>query len=168
MSGGTFDYSQYQIDYAVEKIEHELKINRLTINDNWAALSDEEKHDANEYIRPWDALHHPYWVDDEAVEKADKELGLKPGDWDKLSDVSKAKWHEIKRETTKKIMKEHNDSFLGSNFSDETIAKIKEMLPTIKRAKIYLERIDWLFSGDDGEKSFIKRTKEDLAKSGLE
>lgn len=167
MSGGTFDYSQYQIDYAVEKIEYQLKINRLTIKDNWDSLTEEQRRDVSDYERPWDALYHPYWVDDEASEKANKELGLKDGDWEKLSDVSKAKWHEIKHNATKKIMDEHNNSFLGADYSDETIAKIKEMLPIIKRAKIYLDRIDWLFTGDDGEKSFIERTEEDLKNAGL-
>jgi hypothetical protein len=35
-------------------------------------------------------------------------------------------------------------------------------LEYIKKAKVYLHRIDWLLSGDDGEQSFLTRLQEDL------
>lgn len=35
-------------------------------------------------------------------------------------------------------------------------------LEHIKKAKIYLQRIDWLLSGDDGEQSFLERLHDDL------
>lgn len=41
------------------------------------------------------------------------------------------------------------------------------MVPIIKKAKIYLDRIDWLLAGDDGEDSFLKRIVEDLEKANL-
>ena len=36
----------------------------------------------------------------------------------------------------------------------------------LKRAYVYLQRFDWLFSGDDGQDSFLKRIKEDLKEVG--
>lgn len=47
-------------------------------------------------------------------------------------------------------------------YPDEVIAKFKEAIPIIKQAQVYMQRIDWLLSGDDGEESFIERLKEDL------
>lgn len=46
----------------------------------------------------------------------------------------------------------------------ETIEEFKKGLDCIKTARIYLQRIDWLLSWDDGEESFHKRLKEDLNK----
>ena len=36
-------------------------------------------------------------------------------------------------------------------------------LEHIKKAKIYLQRIDWLISGDDGEQSFLERLHDELS-----
>lgn len=36
----------------------------------------------------------------------------------------------------------------------------------LKLANIYLHRIDWLLSGDDGEDSFHSRLKEELLNLG--
>lgn len=47
-------------------------------------------------------------------------------------------------------------------FSVETLSEFKIGLDFIKTARIYLERIDYLLSCDDGEESFHRRLKEDL------
>ena len=52
----------------------------------------------------------------------------------------------------------------GYFFSDETIDEFKTGLEYLRKAAIYAQRIDWLVSGDDGEETFHKRLKEDLAK----
>jgi len=49
-------------------------------------------------------------------------------------------------------------------YSDEIIEKFKEGLKHIELAHIYMQRLDWLLSGDDGEESFISRLEEDLKK----
>ena len=51
---------------------------------------------------------------------------------------------------------------LYSNYSDKTIQEFKNGIEAVKKAYIYIQRIDWLLSGDDGEDSFHKRLKEDL------
>jgi len=53
---------------------------------------------------------------------------------------------------------------LHYDFEDETIDKFKEGVEILKRAYVYAQRIDWLLSGDDSEKTFHKRLKEDLEK----
>ena len=49
-------------------------------------------------------------------------------------------------------------------YSEETLEEFKKGLDILRKASIYAQRIDWLFSGDDGEESFHKRLKEDLEK----
>lgn len=44
----------------------------------------------------------------------------------------------------------------------DVIEEFKKGLRIIKEAKVYLERIDYLLSDDDGEDSFLKRLKSDL------
>ena len=51
---------------------------------------------------------------------------------------------------------------LYSNYSNETIQEFKNGIEAIKKAYVYIQRIDWLLSGDDGEDNFHKRLKEDL------
>jgi exonuclease VII small subunit len=44
----------------------------------------------------------------------------------------------------------------------DVIEEFKKGLKVIKEAKVYLERIDYLLSDDDGEDCFLKRLKTDL------
>jgi len=53
----------------------------------------------------------------------------------------------------------------GNGYSKETIEEFKKALVTLRQAHIYVQRIDWLVSGDDGEDSFHSRLKNDLDKS---
>lgn len=48
------------------------------------------------------------------------------------------------------------------NLSEETIEEFKKGLFYLKMATIYIHRIDWLLSGDDGEDGFHERLQEDL------
>ncbi len=46
--------------------------------------------------------------------------------------------------------------------SNETLKEFKEGFRLCKLAHVYVQRIDWLLSGDDGEENFHKRLKDDL------
>ena len=48
------------------------------------------------------------------------------------------------------------------NFSEETISEFAVGLTYLEIAQVYVQRIDWLLSGDDSEESFHKRIIEDL------
>lgn len=50
----------------------------------------------------------------------------------------------------------------GYRYTPETINVFKEAIKTIKQADIYIHRLDWFLSGDDGEENFHRRLKEDL------
>jgi hypothetical protein len=51
---------------------------------------------------------------------------------------------------------------VGRQYSDETIAKFKKGLESLRTACVYTQRIDWLVSGDDSEESFHRRLESDL------
>jgi hypothetical protein len=44
----------------------------------------------------------------------------------------------------------------------EVIEEFKKASQAIKIAQVYIQRMDWLLSGDDGEEAFLRRIKEDL------
>ena len=181
MSGGAFDYVQYRINDVVEDIETVLQKNRKTILENWNELSSDEKECCSHYDEPWSDKDHPFWIEDEAEKIADKTFNIrKPGNWksangtldgvlfNDLTTDQKKKWNEVRNAEIQKIIDERNNSFIGNSYSDETVIKIREMLSTIRKAAIFLNRIDWLFSGDDGEDNFSIRTDEDIEEAGLE
>ena len=47
-------------------------------------------------------------------------------------------------------------------FSEKTLEKFSKGLEIIRQAAIYLNRIDYLLSGDDGEDSFHRRLNKEL------
>ena len=104
------------------------------------------------------------------------------GHWNYLqyrfTDVIEDIKHEIDKSgkpKTKEELKE--ESWRGSDwyekypedlnhykYPDEVIEEFKKGLELIEKAQIYMQRIDWLLSGDDGDESFIERLNEDLNK----
>lgn len=52
----------------------------------------------------------------------------------------------------------------GKNkWTAETLLEFQNAVNYLKLAQIYSHRVEWLFSGDDGEDSFIKRLKEEIS-----
>jgi hypothetical protein len=49
-------------------------------------------------------------------------------------------------------------------YPDEVIEEFKKGAKIIAEAQVYMQRIDWLLSGDDGEESFLKRLNQELLK----
>lgn len=50
------------------------------------------------------------------------------------------------------------------DFSPDTIEEFKNGINFLQKAYVYIQRIDWLLSGDDGEESFHRRLLEDINK----
>ena len=48
------------------------------------------------------------------------------------------------------------------------IQEISNGLDYLNLAEIYTQRLDWLFSGDDGEDSFFERLEEEVEKYEME
>lgn len=68
-----------------------------------------------------------------------------------ISDIA----NSIKSEIIRNRNAEHK-------FSQKTINEFQKAIKVLKQAEIYVDRIDWLLSYDDSEKSFHERLKEDL------
>jgi hypothetical protein len=49
-------------------------------------------------------------------------------------------------------------------YPEEAIKHFKKAADAVRIAQIYIQRMDWLLSGDDGEDSFLRRLDEDLKK----
>ena len=59
----------------------------------------------------------------------------------------------------------------GAHYSADTIEEFKKAWVMLKLAHVYVQRIDWLVSGDGGEDSFhsrLKREIEGLTVEGLD
>ena len=52
--------------------------------------------------------------------------------------------------------------YIGNKYTPKTIEEFQKGLKILKEADVYLRRIDYLLSGDDGEENFHERLKEDL------
>lgn len=49
-------------------------------------------------------------------------------------------------------------------YSNSTLEELRNALDVLRKASIYAHRVEYLFSGDDGEESFHERLREDLKK----
>lgn len=58
--------------------------------------------------------------------------------------------------------KKYPEDLYHYKYSDEVIKNFKTAAIMIATAQIYMQRMDWLLSGDDGPESFVKRLDEDL------
>ena len=65
-------------------------------------------------------------------------------------------------EQVDQLIKEH-----GSAYQKTTLAEFEYAKRVLAISAIYLHRIDWLVSGDDGEDAFHRRLHEDLAGDAL-
>lgn len=59
---------------------------------------------------------------------------------------------------------EYGDSIKWDFTDPQTILELVNAMNICRQAVIYAQRVDWLLSGDDSEKSFHKRLKEDMKK----
>lgn len=70
------------------------------------------------------------------------------------------------RDTIERIIESngHNVSeYQGYDFSDDTISEFKQAVNLLRQAEVFVQRIDWLVSGDDGEEGFHRRLAEELS-----
>ena len=61
-----------------------------------------------------------------------------------------------------KVKIENDEEFYQYDRKEELLREISNGLDYLNLAGIYTQRLDWLFSGDDGEDRFFKRLKEEL------
>ena len=60
-------------------------------------------------------------------------------------------------------LKETFDDEYDVNLMDDImIDNLIELISSLEKAEIHMQRLDWFLSGDDGRESYHKRLKEDL------
>jgi len=64
-------------------------------------------------------------------------------------------WIESTEDEFLKIVEE-------DRYNDEVYLEIQKGIELMKKASIYMHRMDWLFSGDDGGDAFQHRLEEDF------
>lgn len=47
-------------------------------------------------------------------------------------------------------------------YREDVLQEFKKGAEAIAKAQVYMQRIDWLLSGDDGEETFLERLEKDL------
>lgn len=60
-------------------------------------------------------------------------------------------------------VEDEDEGIYPRNYSEETLREFRNGIEAIKKAQVYMQRIDWLLSGDDGEETFHERLAEDLS-----
>ncbi len=74
---------------------------------------------------------------------------------------------ELKEESwnDEEYYKKYPEELYHYKYSDEVIKKLKEGIKCLEKSAIYVQRIDYLLSGDDSEKSFLDKLKEEESKT---
>ena len=63
-----------------------------------------------------------------------------------------------------KVKIENDEEYYQYDKKEELLQEISNGIDYLNLAQIYTQRLDWLFSGDDGEDNFFKRLEEQLGK----
>lgn len=135
MSGGHFDYHQYQIQEIADSIEKDIA----------------------RALQPKPQKVHNYGVvhisaEDKIFQSTD--LYMKGTKDDELIPILYTIHHAVFDHYP------YDADVLELN--EETIATMKEAYLQIRKAYIYAQRVDWMMSGDDGEDDLQERLKVDL------
>ena len=82
-------------------------------------------------------------------------------------DYNQYRLHEMADEIERLISRngrdpEPDESFWRYDYSPQTIKQFRIAMQLLRRAAVYVQRIDWLVSGDDSEESFHDRLMDEL------
>jgi hypothetical protein len=99
----------------------------------------------------WDYIQYRFTDIAEDIEKLIEQNGKEKTE-EELNDTAwRGGWYE-----------EYPEDKFHTEYPEEVIEEFKKGLEIIKQAQVYIHRLDWLLSGDDGEETFLKRLKDDL------
>lgn len=173
MSELAFDYAQHRIDDIIERIEQEIEAATCERTE----LIKGEKIAVKTWDCYWYQHYKVHWQNFRSLESAKKyfndmgchvlEQGLSEqgGHRVKMRDPVTGDEIEIYSYTDEHYApNEDGEEPYYRDWSEETVAEFRRAVTVLKRASIYIQRIDWLLSGDDGEETFHKRLKEELNK----
>lgn len=160
MSGGYFDYVQYRIDDIVESIEQ-------TIDDatkERPPLATKVGVSVKEIVEKGHYRYVNMRFDsfEEAIRYYSNNTSYKVIKQDEktliVEDIFSGNLYEVKHYT----YEEYADGKYYPDYTEETINEFRKGVEILKKAQIYVQRIDWFLSGDDGEESFHRRLNKEL------
>lgn len=93
----------------------------------------------------------------EIADQIEREIE-KSGRHKSQEEVREESWHDSE------WFEKYPDALYHEKYPDEVITKFKQGVQLLKLAHIYVQRIDWLLSGDDDDKSFLERLEYELNK----
>lgn len=162
MSGGHFDYQQYHIEDIANSIEKEIE----EATKPKPPLVWREHVSIFKKIDDWHSrgIYMGFKTYNEAVKHLKKDKAYKfvreyEKDGKRISEFMEGdKLIEVKELR----YQEYEDGEYHPEYTEETIQIFKDAVKILRKAAIYANRIDWLLSGDDGEKSLKERLEEEL------
>lgn len=175
MSGGSLEYLYYRIDDAAERVAEELKaataprppmvvkhdVAAYEVNETrtqrswwWSAARFTSFEEADKYFS--NCAQYEI-VERNTLPDGEQQLILRDKCDNTLYDVHSYTHQEYAPD-------ENGEKPYFPDYKPETIAELKNGLTILRVASVYAERMEWLFSGDDGEESFLRRLTEDLEK----
>ena len=162
MSGGYFDYNQYQLGDIADSIEREIK--QATgpkpplVTKEYVCVSRVVSDSHKLY------LSYRYPTFDSALRDFTKpeyyEVLVRTDNMVRVKGKGDGQIYEVHHGT----YEEYEDGGYYPNYIEETIKEFRNAIDALRRAEIYAQRVDYLICGDDGEESFHSRLKEDLDK----
>jgi hypothetical protein len=102
----------------------------------------------------WDYIQYRFTDVAEDIEK----LVAKNGQPKSAEEIRENSWHDDE------WYNKYPEDRYHYKYPPEVIEEFKKGAEIIKLAQIYMQRMDWLLSGDDGEESFLERLKQDKEK----
>ena len=166
MSGGHFDYQQYQIEDIANKLEKAIADVEIAKEIGKVKKKELYCHLVDTYSgrKSW-----PNWLiemccrydsREEFVKSLRKNIDFSERDG-KILYYDNDNIYEVI------VYEGESEEWADGNWhheinDPEVLEEFKKGLKILKTAAIYAQRIDWLLSGDDGEQSFKERLKEDL------
>ena len=100
----------------------------------------------------WEYIQYRFTDVAEDIDKLIEQNG-KPKSEEELKENS---WHDPD------WYEKYPENLNHCKYEDEVLEQFKKASIAIKIAQVYIQRMDWLLSGDDGEESFLRRIDEDL------
>jgi hypothetical protein len=173
MSGGYFNYKQYQIEEIADGIEdiveRETSPRPPVVREKYmSAYSSYEHHGC----RGWYRCNIAYNTIEEEHERYKRDENML--DVSDIDEIRNGKGFRAKNKlgveyAVSERIAEHYYDDAGKeidyyDYEPETIEEFRKAIKVLREAAVYAQRIDWLLSGDDGEETFHKRLKEELGK----
>ena len=167
MSGGHFDYNQYQIEDIAEHLERDIADIEYARN-----IGKVKKKEICGHLLDMDGRKtYPTWFMDRISRYDDREQLIRSlkRSGDIIEKDGKIYVENCNGSGLCEVVVYENeieawaDGEWHFDVEDSSVLDdMKKGLIALKVAAIYAHRIDWLLSGDDGEESFKRRLKEEL------